>query len=170
MKRLPNAVRAIRGTAALLGIGVLFLLSGIYVRLFLWPGVWLFPARRGAWVGAYMRFMSRCVFRLLGLAGARVRRVGWFRSDAPSLVIMNHQSLLDIPTATLMCGPRAPRFVNRKWYSRGVPAVSPAIRLSDGPVIDPDGGPRAAVRLLQDCARTADGALLIFPAGFTLPD
>jgi 1-acyl-sn-glycerol-3-phosphate acyltransferase len=78
--------------------------------------------------------MSQGILFCMRLGGATLRRSGMVSTASPMLVIMNHQSLLDIPTAGLMCSPLVPWFVTRKRYHHGIPAVSPCLRLMGCPI------------------------------------
>jgi 1-acyl-sn-glycerol-3-phosphate acyltransferase len=77
---------------------------------------------------------------------------------------MNHQSLLDIPTAGLMCTPLVPWFVTRKRYHYGIPAVSPCLRLMGCPVIEPRDR-KASLRTMREAARALEHGMLVFAEG-----
>jgi 1-acyl-sn-glycerol-3-phosphate acyltransferase len=158
-------LRLLRGVAALLAVGLLFAGLGLYQRLVLWPLVRLRPARRHERVGRYMRFVAARALGLARFAGARFELEGRVPTDSPVLVVMNHQSLIDIPVATAMSGPRALRFVARWVYARFVPLVSVLLRISEAVVVDPDRAARGAVRRLARAAETLESGLLIFPEG-----
>jgi 1-acyl-sn-glycerol-3-phosphate acyltransferase len=98
------------------------------------------------------------------LGGARLRRSGTVPTASPVLVIMNHQSLLDIPTAGLMSSPLVPWFVTRKRYQYGIPAVSPCLRLMGCPVIDP-AVPRESLKTMRQAARALEHGMLVFAEG-----
>jgi len=99
------------------------------------------------------------------------------------VIIMNHQSVLEIPPLIYMLRPRLPRFVARSRYARSIPTVSRAIRYLDCIVIDPrrdragsvlaiqraaEQGLRHAVMLFPEGHRTSDGEIAPFrPAGMT---
>jgi len=155
----------LRGLLALLGVGLLFGVLGLYQRLVLWPWVRLFPEGREERVGSYMRFVAGGVLAMARLAGGRFRLEGRVPTAGPVLVVMNHQSLIDIPMASLLAGPRALRFVARAAYARFVPLVSVLLRISDAVVVDPDRAGREAVRRLARAARSLESGLLIFPEG-----
>ncbi len=162
---LFGRLRSALGVAAVLAF---MLLGACYQRFVLWPLALLVPARRLAWSSAFMRGMSRGIFGLLRLGGARFER-GSARVDTsgPCLVLMNHQSLLDINALIRVCHSWAPAFVPRARYARGIPAVSLCLRLRDCPLIDPGPGRegrRAAVAIARAAAREGHG-LVIFPEG-----
>jgi 1-acyl-sn-glycerol-3-phosphate acyltransferase len=78
---------------------------------------------------------------------------------------MNHQSLLDIPTVTLMSEPNVPAFVTRRRYARFIPSISPSIRMLDCPLVDPKREPRKALRIVREAAAAHEAGLLIYPEG-----
>lgn len=134
------------------------------------PRIWLQPRRRRDHVSSYMKLMSRGILGLLALGGARFRRTGRIPTDGPVLIVMNHQSLVDIPTVTLMTEPSVPAFVTRRRYHRFIPSVSPAIRLLDSPIVDPERDPRGAVEELRRAALAHEAGLMIFPEGHRSSD
>jgi 1-acyl-sn-glycerol-3-phosphate acyltransferase len=164
-------LRALRGTLALLAVAFWLAVPGVAILYLLYqPRIWLWPQRRRVYGSAYMKAMSRGILGLLTLGGARFRRTGHIPTDGPVLVVMNHQSLVDIPTATLMAGPSVPAFVTRRRYHRFIPSVSPAIRMMDSPIVDPERDPRGAVEVLRRAALEHESGLLIFPEGHRSPD
>ena len=144
---------------------MLVLGCGVFQRLLLWPAIVLFPSRRDAWVSHYMRWTAARVFDLIGLAGARFEFDTSVPSSEPTLVVMNHQSLLDIPAAILMCEPFYPLFVTRRRYGRYIPLVSPLLRILRAPLIDPERNPKGAIADLGQATRQLEHAMLIFPEG-----
>ena len=129
------------------------------------PAGWLMPRRRRAFVSAYMRVMSRGMLGCMRLGGARLERSGTIPTDRHSVILMNHQSLLDIPTLVLMSWPHAPAFVTRMRYARNVPPVSTCVRLIGSPVVDPRRDPRAAVDLMRAAAPEQRHGVVLFAEG-----
>src|SRR5687768_4856028 len=98
--RLLSAIRgAVALGAVLLWLGAValpsILLLGVSARH-------VAPARRLKWVSSWARAQCRVALAILRLGGARYTRTGWVRTDGPAIIVMNHQSLLDIPTIVLM--------------------------------------------------------------------
>jgi len=151
------------------GFSVVLLLAwmvvgGTYQRLVVYPLVFLRPRRRVALTSTYFRGMSHGILFCMRLGGATLRRTGTVSTASPALVLMNHQSLLDIPTAGLMCSPLVPWFVTRKRYHYGVPAVSPCLRLMGCPVIEPRDR-KASLRTMKGAARELEHGMLVFAEG-----
>lgn len=143
---------------------VWMLLGGIYQRLVVYPLVFLWPRRRGALTSTYFRGMSHGILFCMRLGGATLRRSGTVSTASPVLVLMNHQSLLDIPTVGLMSSPLVPLFVTRKRYHYGIPAVSPCLRLMGCPVIEPRER-KASLKTIRDAARALQHGMLVFAEG-----
>ena len=81
------------------------------------------------------------------------------------LVLMNHQSLLDIPLVFACFTDGYPMVVTRERYRTGYPLVSHMIRLYGHPTVRP--GEHAAVQLeaLRRTAATCDRPVVIYPEG-----
>lgn len=163
--RLPRPVQALRSLIVLLAVLVWLLLGGAFQRLFVWPAVHLLPARRFALVSAFMRGMSGGIFRLLQLGGARFTRRGVIPTSPPCLVLMNHQSLLDITTVVMLSGGLVPAFATRRRYHYGVPCISPCLRLLDCPIVDPQGDTRGSVQAIEQVAQRHPAGIVIFAEG-----
>jgi 1-acyl-sn-glycerol-3-phosphate acyltransferase len=161
--RVLAALRSALSVVAVLlwtvGPGIL-MLYGVVV-----PAGWLMPRRRRAFVSAYMRLMSRGMLGCMRLGGARLERSGTLHTDEHSVIVMNHQSLLDIPTLVLMSWPHSPAFVTRMRYARNLPPVSTCVRLIGSPTIDPRKDPRAAVELMRRAAPEQRHGVVLFPEG-----
>jgi 1-acyl-sn-glycerol-3-phosphate acyltransferase len=149
---------------------LLVLGAELYQRLVVWPLIQLFPGRRDALMWPLMRFLSHSIVRLIRLGGASARRVGSVPDDQPALVLMNHQSLVDIPVLYTCFGLRLPIVVTRKRYGHGIPMVSFMLRILDYPLVDPDEDPRGAIVLLQKAARKEAYSVLLFPEGHRSQD
>lgn len=161
MGTVPARIRSAVAVLALMGWMVL---GGLYQRLLVYPAVLLFPRRRVALTSRYFRGMSRGILALVQAGGGTLRRTGTVPTDSPVIALMNHQSLLDIPTAGLMSAPLVPLFVTRKRYHYGVPAVSPCLRLMGCPVVDTRDR-KGALRMMREAARALEHGMLIFPEG-----
>lgn len=164
---MRRALDVARSTLSLLLVLLYFVVPGTPVLyLVVYPLVWLQPARQRFHISWFMKMMSWGILTLIRVGGARFERRGRIPTgDGGALVIMNHQSLLDICTATLMAAPYVPAFVPRALYARGVLLVSASIRLLESPIVDPRKDPLGAVEALREAARRERYGLLIFPEG-----
>jgi 1-acyl-sn-glycerol-3-phosphate acyltransferase len=159
-----GALRALRSAFGFLLIGPLFFFTGSFQRFVLWPYVTLRPARRKAVMDPFMRFMARSVLLGMRIGGARLKEIGHVPTEQPVLVLMNHQSLLDIPSGVALCRPNVPLIVTRMLYGRGIPLVSPMLRIQRSPLIDPRQDRKQAVALVREAARRQHG-ILLYPEG-----
>src|SRR5262245_20024329 len=147
-----------------------FMVPGVpLLYLVLVPATWLWPGRRAALVSWYMKIICGGILGLLRLGGARFTRTGRIPTLPPALVLMNHQSLVDILTVSLMADPHVPAFVTRDRYARFIPLVSPCIRLLGCPVVDPRNA-RQAVAVIEQVTRAQERGVLIFPEGHRSKD
>ena len=163
---VAHAVRGALALACVLAwLGLVALPSLLVLSV---PAWWAKPATRLSWVSGWARAHCRLVLALLRLGGARYQRRGTVKTDSAGLIVMNHQSLLDIPTAVLMCTPLVPAFVARARYGR-VPLIATGLRVADCPVIDPGHDRDAALARLADAVQQ-ERALLIYPEGHRSPD
>ena len=124
-----EALRRARSLFAMLLTLTTFPIGMVPFYLFFAPLGWLLPGRRTRLVSIFMKGMSLAFLTTLSLGGARFRREGELPTGEAMLVVGNHQSLLDICTATLLGRPYAPAFVTRARYERFIPLVSPCIRI-----------------------------------------
>jgi 1-acyl-sn-glycerol-3-phosphate acyltransferase len=166
---MPSVLAKTRSALAVVGLMAWMALGGLYQRLIVYPIVHLWPGRRVATTSRYFRGMSHGILGLVRLGGGALRRTGRVPTASPVLILMNHQSLLDIPTAGLMSAPLVPLFVTRKRYHYGMPAVSPCLRLMGCPVVDPSDR-KGALKVMRDAARGLERGLLVFPEGHRTRD
>ena len=132
------------------------------------PARFMPAATRLSWVSGWAQAHCRLVLAAFGVGGARYERRGTVRTDAAGIIVMNHQSLLDIPTAIVMCAPLVPAFVARARYAR-VPLIGTGLRVADCPVVDPGRDRDAALAQLAQAVQK-ERALLIYPEGHRSPD
>ena len=147
-----------------------FLPAAVFQRLVLWPLIAVAPSLRVPLMSRFMHLEAWAVLKSFELGGARFRRTGEIPTGQPALALMNHQSLLDIPTAVFMGRPYTPLFVTRRLYGRGIPMVSLMLRLLRCPLVDPEADPRGALKLLKQTALRESSGILIFPEGHRTRD
>jgi 1-acyl-sn-glycerol-3-phosphate acyltransferase len=170
-----RALRAARSFLffAVYGVFLVFFF-GLVQRLVIWPLTLLRPARRNDIVGGWFRLLANATLGLARVfADVRLDRRGSIPPGS-CVVLMNHQSLLDIPIAyATVCRPH-PVIPTRRLYARGIPGVSPLLRLARAPFVTQT---RASAR--QDLKAIAGAAeevaagrlsLLIFPEGHRTHD
>lgn len=159
----------LRGTFAIACIALALLLSDPVQRLVIAPLVWLLPSRRIPVLTGWEKLMAAVVLngvRFLG--GAKIAPLPKIPGGPGVLVVMNHQSLLDIPLVVTALQGIYPRIVTRKRYTRWIPLISHMTRLYKYPVVDPRARGeelRRSIAEITEQVRTSDVPIVIFPEG-----
>ena len=135
--------------------------------LLLRPLVALRPALRRSLVGPWMRFQARLIMKLAQRVGGMRLSIEGEIPPASCVVVMNHQSLLDIPLALSMIAGPYPLIPTRASYRYGIPGVSSMIALANHPLVEQGRiGRRAELKALLGAADEVAGgkqSFLIFP-------
>lgn len=159
----------IRGYAALSMVAVFFSVGDLLQRAVVCPVAWILSRYRVAILGGWQRLLSRTLFMILRvIGGADIPRPGRVPGGPGVLILMNHQSLLDIPMVVASIEGAVPRIVTRERYARWVPIISHTIRTLEYPVVNPGakaGTVRRHLERLEHVARTSDAPLVLFPEG-----
>jgi 1-acyl-sn-glycerol-3-phosphate acyltransferase len=143
-------------------------------RLIIWPAVWLFPVKRRAIVRRWLRFLAKIslwISRVFG--GVRVTTNGTAPTES-CLLVMNHQSLLDITIS--VNAARGPQAVipTRERYGQGIPGISSLTKLGRFPLVTQQPRPSKAevAALLQAARELSNGetTLIIYPEGHRTTD
>ena len=144
-------------------------LCDLVQRLLIGPLVWLMPSSRKRVLGAWMQAMAWLTSRpMVFLGGASIAVPPQVPFEPGVLIIMNHQSLLDIPMVCSSVRGGYPLIVTRKRYRHWIPLISHMIRLYQYPVVDPTANRRDTLGMtddLSEVARTAEVPVAIFPEG-----
>jgi 1-acyl-sn-glycerol-3-phosphate acyltransferase len=99
------------------------------------------------------------------VGGARVAGIPKIPSRKGVLVLMNHQSLLDIPLVVRSLRPGYPRIVTRDRYASGKPLISHMVRLYQYPTVNPRSTVRGDLDVLGDAVAGSPVPVVIFPEG-----
>lgn len=163
-------MRGLRAVRSLVAMSLCLLLLGLVAPLTLYlivvPWITLRPSQAKRVGAAWVSWLARSLTFLMRGGGARFKFEGEIDCNQPSVVIMNHQSLLDIPPLINILKQQLPRFVVRAKYARGIPTVSRAIRFIDCIPVDPKRERAGAVLALQRAAREGlQHAVLVYPEG-----
>jgi 1-acyl-sn-glycerol-3-phosphate acyltransferase len=160
-------LRTVRGFLAFAFAGIGLLVSDLLQRTVVAAAARLFPRARHriltGWIQA-MRFLVLDLGTVM-LAGARLGPRLRIPSRHGVLVVMNHQSLLDIPLVVRSVQDGYPRIVTRRRYARGIPLISHMVRLYQYPVVDPQATVKGHIQGLQEASRNGDTPIAIFPEG-----
>jgi len=159
----------LRGYLALTFVCLVLLLMDPIQRLVIGPWARLAPSRRIQVLARWQRYLAHFVLRSLStIGGAGIPALPAIPGRADTLVLMNHQSVLDIPLVVASVEGAYPRIITRKRYLRWIPLISHMTRLYQYPVVDPSanaGTLRQMLDSIRDAARTTDVPLAIFPEG-----
>lgn len=161
----------------LIGIVTIALVAVAFVVGDIWGRIGVELAGRW-WPGRYEQRLRDHVRRMRRTTLFILRHVGRARIDiAPVipcrggiLVVMNHQSLIDIPVGCEMVPDGYPRFVTHVRYAKGIPSVSHVIRMIRAIAVHPGhSGPRE-LELLQEAGRTSEHPIILYPEGHRTTD
>jgi 1-acyl-sn-glycerol-3-phosphate acyltransferase len=145
--------------------------SDVFQRLVITPWVKLRPSARIPVLGRWMKIMAWTVTRpISAIAGCTIPSPPRIVPTRPGiLILMNHQSLFDIPLVVQTVEGGYPRIVTRARYAaRWIPVISHMVELYQYPVVDPSAN-SAAIREsldhLEAEARATDVPIVVFPEG-----
>ena len=146
------------------------LVSDVVQRFVISPWVKLRPSRRIPVLGRWIQAMAWLVTRPIAvLGGCVIPRPARMVPTGPGvLIVMNHQSLFDIPLVIQTVVDGYPRIVTRKRYARYIPLISHMVGLYQYPVVDPSANAksiRAALDALERAAADSDVPIAVFPEG-----
>jgi 1-acyl-sn-glycerol-3-phosphate acyltransferase len=99
------------------------------------------------------------------IGGVRFRGFPRIPGRPGTLLVMNHQSLLDIPLVIKSTAERYPRIVTRRRYAKGVPLVSHMLALYRHPLVEPGLMTEDKLAELAETARASEHPIVIFPEG-----
>ena len=147
----------VRGYLALAVVWLVLILLDPVQRFVISPWVRMFPSRRVPVLTRWIRFLAQVVLRPMQfVGGATLPAVPSIEGGAGTLVLMNHQSVFDIPLVVSALCDSYPLIVTRKRYARWIPLISHLIRLYQYPVVDPTANAsemKASLRRLKASAR-----------------
>jgi 1-acyl-sn-glycerol-3-phosphate acyltransferase len=170
--RTGSPLRTARGIVAFFFFGLAMLVSDVLQRTVVAGAARLFPSARHRiltrWIQT-MRYVALDLTTVL-LGGADVGPRHRIPSRPGVLVIMNHQSLLDIPLVVRSVEDGYPRIVTRQRYARGIPLISHMVRLYQYPVVDPRATVKGHVLGLKQASHEGDTPIAIFPEGSRTAD
>jgi 1-acyl-sn-glycerol-3-phosphate acyltransferase len=160
----------LRGYLALLLVCLGLLVSDLIQRFVVSPWVKLRPSRRIPVLTRWIKFLAWLTTRpLVFIGGARLQVPPCVVPSAPgTLILMNHQSLFDIPLVVQTVQHGYPLVVARARYSRFVPLISHLIRLYQYPVVDPTANRhelRESIDSLGERGRNSEVPIAMFPEG-----
>lgn len=156
----------LRGYLTLGFLGAALLAADLIQRTVIVAGVKLVPGARDRILGVWQKGMAYMVLgsvRVIG--GAHVGSLPSIPARSDILILMNHQSLLDIPLVVASLEDLYPRIVTRSRYARGKPLISHMIRLYQYPLVDPKATMPGHLEGLREAARQGATPMVIYPEG-----
>lgn len=164
-------IRQLIGVFSLVLVAIVFVAGDIWGRLVVEPMGKLLPRRRESMLRGHYVAMRNAIFVILrGVGRARFDIGPRIPSQGGILIVMNHQSLLDIPVAALMVPDGHPRFVTHYRYAKGIPLVSHMIRMLDAIAVYPGRTGKSELDRLADAGRTSQLPIVLFPEGHRTKD
>lgn len=144
----------------------MFLAADVVQRTLVVLALRVFPRMRERALTAWVRAVNGTILGVIrAVGGARIRIAARIPFEAGTLVLMNHQSLLDIPVVIECVEGGYPAIVARERYARGYPLISHMIRLYKHPTVRPGEHAGARLEALARAAQTAVRPVVIYPEG-----
>lgn len=156
----------IRGILTVATAGSALLVGEVIQRTLVVAALRLFPSRRDRILAFWQQALARI---MLGSAtvvgGARHREIPRIPGGPGTLVLMNHQSVMDVPLVVRALRHTYPRIVTRVRYAHGKPLISHMIRLYQYPTVDPGATVRSSLDGLRKQTASSPVPVVIFPEG-----
>ena len=165
----------LRGWSAVVFSALALVLAGLVQRVIVAPWAWLRPSKRIAILARWINIMAWVTTRPVAFIGGCVipRAPRIVPTEPGVLILMNHQSLFDIPLVVQTVEGGYPRIVTRARYSKWIPLISQMLRLYQYPVVDPSANAAVMRDTLDDLAKTAaetEVPIAVFPEGTRTKD
>ena len=157
--------RTVRAGLGLAALGLAILCMDLVHRILVAPFCRAQPASALKALTTWTQVVSGTILGILRLAGVSIEMSARISGTADTLILMNHQSLLDIPIAFRLVKGRYPRIVTRDRYGRGAPLVSVLLRDLGCPLVSPGSAKRKQLQELAEFGRTTENPVLIYPEG-----
>jgi 1-acyl-sn-glycerol-3-phosphate acyltransferase len=170
VSRQEGSAVKIRGYVALGFVAFGFPVFDLVQRTAIAGWARLRPSRRiptlAWWIDRMRAFVIWCLEHVGGASIPMPPRV--VPSGPGTLIVMNHQSVLDIPLVVATVRSGYPRIVTRARYHRFIPLISHMVRLYQYPVVNPRAKSdhiRESLTSLGNAALTSEVPIAIFPEG-----
>ncbi len=163
---LAFGLMKLRGFLTVATIGGFLMAADVVQRLVVVPLVWAAPARKDRVLAIWLRGLGAAMVGMVRvIGGGRFEPFPVIPFAPGVLVLMNHQSLLDIPIVVRCVEGGYSRIVTRKRYAKGVPVISRMIKLYEYPVVDSKGGLKGQIEMLRAVARDPRVPIVVYPEG-----
>jgi 1-acyl-sn-glycerol-3-phosphate acyltransferase len=161
-----SILRRLRGIVALGAEVLVFVLADLVQRTLVVALVRFRRRSRERVLTAWVRLVNGAILDVIQfVGGAELRIAARIPFEPGTLVLMNHQSLMDIPVALKCIEGGYPMIVTRKRYASGYPLISHMVRLYGHPTVRPGEHAAAQLESLKREARSATRPILLYPEG-----
>jgi len=141
-------------------------LADVLTRIVVGPIVHLRPGSRTRVLSAWSGTVARTLVGLVHHVGrARFDERAKIPARGGVLMVMNHQSVIDVPLAFTCVPSGYPRMVAHARYGKGVPLVSYMLSLYGHITVQPGRTGRAELDHLAETARNSTLPIVIYPEG-----
>jgi 1-acyl-sn-glycerol-3-phosphate acyltransferase len=164
-----NIIRQIIGIATFACLGIVYLVGEIVFRVTLGVVRLVAPRKYESTLSFLVRAFRDASLGLPRLAGARFDIDFRVACEPGVLILMNHQSILDIPVCHAIVADGYPQMVAHHRYWRGIPLISQVMRVCRHIPVHPGRRETGREQLLL-AARAADHPVVIFPEGHRTRD
>ena len=162
---IRRSLNYLRGGTCLFAIG-LVLIIGDPIQRVLFALLPLFGRHSLRIQASWFRLWANIMLQSVRIfCGVRFRPLPSVPGDSGVLVLMNHQSILDIPYLAACLDENYPVFVTRRRYAKGIPLVSNMLRLYKFPLVDPVRFSVSQLNALTETAANVRYPMAIFPEG-----
>lgn len=161
----------VAGVATLLIVGIGFVLGDILLLVVVTPVILLWRSARTRILIGFAHLIVNMILGVLRHVGrARIDLKPVIPAHGGVLMVMNHQSVIDIPVAVASVPSGYPRMVAHARYGRGIPLVSHMISLYGHILVQPGRTGRLELDALAETARASTLPILIYPEGHRTRD
>lgn len=156
----------VRGYLTVGAVGLFLLLADLFQRTAVAAAVKIAPSKKHVILGRWQRWIAHFVLGLVHrIGGASFGELPRIPAGPGILLLMNHQSLLDIPLLVASMDDLYPRIVTRARYAHGKPLISHMVRLYQYPVVEPRATIRHHLDSIEAAARESSVPMAIYPEG-----
>ena len=135
-------------------------------RVLIAPLMRALPSHRTVILSRWQCLLVHFVIGLTRIVGgARIPPPPVLPGQAGVLVLMNHQSLLDIPLVVAALRPAHPLIITRMRYACEKLLISHMVRFYQYPLVEPRATVRSDLQKLAEAARTSSVPVVLFPEG-----
>jgi len=149
----------------------MFLVADLIQRTAVTAALKLFPRSRERILVGWALFLREMFFGIVRGAGGAQFDIGvTIPCRAGELIVLNHQSLLDIPVVYATIPEGYPRIVTRARYGKGVPLISHMLRMYRHLLVTPGRDLDIQAEKVNTFVRECEHPVVIFPEGHRTRD